>query len=87
MSHVTIYTKPYCPYCVRAIDLLERKGVDFTEIDAAFDPEKRQEMMRRANGRATFPQIFVGDQHIGGCDDMMALERDGRLDPLLQQAA
>jgi glutaredoxin 3 len=87
MSHVTIYTKPYCPYCVRAIDLLERKGVDFTEIDAAFDPEKRQEMMRRANGRATFPQIFVGDQHIGGCDDMVALDRAGKLDPLLQAAA
>ena len=87
MSHVTIYTKPYCPYCVRAIDLLERKGVDFTEIEAAFDPEKRQEMMRRANGRATFPQIFVGDQHIGGCDDMMALEREGKLDPILQAAA
>ena len=87
MSHVTIYTKPYCPYCVRAIDLLERKGVDFTEIDAAFDPEKRQEMMRRANGRATFPQIFVGDRHIGGCDDMVALDRAGKLDPLLQAAA
>jgi glutaredoxin 3 len=87
MSHVTIYTKPYCPYCVRAIDLLERKGVDFTEIDAAFDPEKRQEMMRRANGRATFPQIFVGDRHIGGCDDMVALDREGKLDPLLQAAA
>jgi glutaredoxin 3 len=87
MSHVTIYTKPYCPYCVRAIDLLERKGVDFTEIEAAFDPEKRQEMMRRANGRATVPQIFVGDQHIGGCDDMVALDRAGKLDPLLQAAA
>ena len=87
MPHVTIYTKPYCPYCVRAIDLLERKGVDFTEIDAAFDPEKRHEMMRRANGRATFPQIFVGDQHIGGCDDMVALDRAGKLDPLLQAAA
>ena len=87
MSHVTIYTKPYCPYCVRAIDLLERKGMDYTEIDAAFDPEKRQEMMRRANGRATFPQIFVGDLHIGGCDDMVALDRAGKLDPLLQAAA
>ena len=74
MANVTIYTKPYCPYCVRAISLLEQKGVAFTEIEAAFDPEKRQEMMRRS-GRATFPQIFVGDQHIGGCDDMMALER------------
>ncbi|WP_372784114.1 glutaredoxin 3 [Phenylobacterium sp.] len=87
MSHVTIYTRPYCPYCVRALDLLEKKGVDFTEIEAGFDPEKRQEMMQRANGRATFPQIFVGDRHIGGCDEMMALERAGQLDPLLQAAA
>ena len=87
MSHVTIYTKPYCPYCVRALDLLERKGVAFTEIVAAFDPEKRAEMMQRAGGRATFPQIFVGDRHIGGCDDMVALDRAGQLDPLLQAAA
>jgi glutaredoxin 3 len=86
MTHVTIYTKPYCPYCIRAVSLLEKKGVEFTEIEAAFDPEKRAEMMQRS-GRATFPQIFVGDRHIGGCDDMLALERDGRLDPLLQQAA
>jgi glutaredoxin 3 len=86
MTHVTIYTKPYCPYCVRAVSLLEKKGIAFTEIDAAFDHEKRQEMMRRS-GRATFPQIFVGDRHIGGCDDMLALEREGKLDPLLQAAA
>jgi glutaredoxin 3 len=72
---------------VRALTLLEQKGIDFTEIEAAFDPEKRQEMMQRAGGRATFPQIFVGDRHIGGCDDMMALERAGELDPLLQAAA
>ncbi|HEY3695341.1 glutaredoxin 3 [Phenylobacterium sp.] len=82
MSQVTIYTKPYCPYCVRALALLEEKGVDFTEVEAAFDPEKRQEMMRRS-GRTTFPQIFVGDRHIGGCDEMMALERAGELDELL----
>jgi glutaredoxin 3 len=87
MSHVTIYTKPYCPYCVRALSLLEQKGIAFTEIEAGFDPEKRQEMMRRAGGRATFPQIFVGDLHIGGCDEMMALERAGELDPLLRAAA
>ena len=80
---VTIYTKPYCPYCIRAVSLLEKKVVEFTEIEAAFDPEKRQEMIQRANGRATFPQIFIGDRHIGGCDDMMALERHGELDPLL----
>lgn len=82
MTQVTIYTKPYCPYCIRAVDLLEKKGVAFTEIEAAFDAEKRREMMQRS-GRATFPQIFVGDRHIGGCDDMMALEREGKLDPLL----
>ena len=86
MPQVTIYTKPYCPYCVRAVSLLEKKGVEFTEVEAAFDPEKRKEMIQRANGRATFPQIFVGDEHIGGCDDMMALEYAGKLDPLLQAA-
>jgi len=86
MAQVTIYTKPYCPYCIRAVDLLKRKGVPFTEIEAAFDPDKRQEMIQRAGGRATFPQIFIGDRHIGGCDDMMALERAGKLDPLLNAA-
>lgn len=86
MSQVTIYTKPYCPYCIRAVDLLEQKGVEYTEIEAAFDPAKRQEMIQRAHGRATFPQIFIGDQHIGGCDDMLALERAGKLDPLLNAA-
>ena len=83
MAEVTIYTKPYCPYCIRAVSLLEKKGVAFNEIEAAFDPEKRQEMVQRANGRSTFPQIFIGGQHIGGCDDMMALEFDGKLDALL----
>jgi len=83
---VTIYTKPFCPYCIRALSLLEQKGVAFDEIEAAFDPAKRQEMIQRAGGRATFPQIFVGDRHIGGCDEMMALERAGELDPLLQAA-
>ncbi|MDX5331791.1 MAG: glutaredoxin 3 [Caulobacteraceae bacterium] len=82
MANVTIYTKPYCPYCIRALDLLEKKGVEFTEIEAAFDPEKRQEMNQRS-GRNTFPQIFIGERHIGGCDDMMALERAGELDALL----
>ncbi len=86
MSKVTIYTKPYCPYCVRALSLLEKKGVPFTEIEAGFDPDKRREMMQRAGGRATFPQIFVGEEHIGGCDEMMALEHAGKLDPLLAAA-
>ncbi len=83
MTQVTIYTKPYCPFCVRAVSLLEKKGVPFTEIDAAFDPAKRGEMVERSGGRATFPQIFVGETHIGGCDDMMAMERAGELDQLL----
>lgn len=83
MSKVTIYTKPFCPYCIRAVSLLEKKGVAFEEIEAAFDPAKKQEMMQRAGGRATFPQIFIGERHIGGCDDMMALEARGELDPLL----
>ena len=82
MAHVTIYTKPYCPYCMAALDLLEKKGADFTEIVASNDPAKRQEMRDRSGGY-TYPQIVVGDRHIGGCDDMMALERKGELDPLL----
>jgi glutaredoxin 3 len=82
MAHVTIYTRPFCGYCARALALLSDKGADFTEIEAGMDPALRQEMMQRS-GRTTFPQIFVGEQHIGGCDDMMALEREGKLDPLL----
>jgi len=82
MAKVTIYTRPFCPYCSRAVALLNEKGADFTEIEAGMDPALRQEMMQRS-GRNTFPQIFVGDQHIGGCDDMMALEEQGKLDPLL----
>jgi len=84
MPPVTIYTKPFCPYCVRAIALLKSKGVAFTEIEASRDMDKRQEMIQRSGGRATFPQIFIGERHIGGCDDMLALERRGELDPLLQ---
>jgi len=87
MSPVTIYTKPYCSYCIRALGLLEQKGVNFTEIEAAFDPHKRQEMVQRAGGAATFPQIFIGERHIGGCDELVALDRTGQLDPLLQAAA
>jgi glutaredoxin 3 len=82
MAHVTIYTKPYCPYCMRALSLLQKKGVEFTEIEASSDPARRREMMQRS-GRTTFPQIFIGEQHIGGCDDMMALEFQGKLDSLL----
>lgn len=87
MAAVTIYTRPMCPYCVRAVSLLKKKGADFQEIDAGFDKAKKQEMMDRANGARTFPQIFIGDAHIGGCDEMLALERAGKLDPMLSDAA
>jgi len=83
MQPVTIYTKPFCPYCVRALNLLNRKGVPVTEIEAGFDPALRREMIERSGGRATYPQIFIGQTHIGGCDDMLALDRDGELDRLL----
>lgn len=82
MAHVTIYTRPGCGYCQRALSVLQRKGAAFTEIHAGGDPALRQEMIERS-GRATFPQIFVGDRYIGGCDDMMLLERKGELDALL----
>ena len=82
MAKVTIYTRPFCGYCARALKVLGEKGIDFTEVEAGMDPKLRQEMMDRS-GRTTFPQIFVGDSHIGGCDDMMALERSGKLDALL----
>jgi glutaredoxin 3 len=82
MAKVTIYTRPFCGYCARALKLLGDKGADFTEVEAGMDPKLRKEMMDRS-GRTTFPQIFVGEQHIGGCDDMMALEREGKLDQML----
>ncbi|MET0339070.1 MAG: glutaredoxin 3 [Caulobacter sp.] len=82
MAHVTIYTRPFCGYCARALKLLNDKGADFTEIEAGMDPKLRQEMIDKS-GRTTFPQIFVGDQHIGGCDDMIALDRGGKLDSML----
>ncbi len=84
MPDVTIYTRPFCPYCSRALSLLQKKGVAFTEVkDAYMDPAKKREMVAKANGGSTFPQIFVGERHIGGCDDLMALDRRGELDALL----
>ncbi len=83
MAKVTIYTRAMCPYCSRAVSLLQKKGVDFEEIDAGRDPAKKQEMIQRSQGGSTFPQIFIGNEHIGGCDDMMALERSGALDNML----
>lgn len=83
MKTVTIYTKPLCPYCVRAMTLLKKKGARIEEISAAFDPHKRDEMIRRSNGRRTYPQIFVGDIHVGGSDDLHALDAAGKLDAML----
>ena len=86
MAKVTIYTRMFCPYCTRAVALLKDKGVAINEIDAGMDPKLREEMVERSGGGRTFPQIFVGDKHIGGCDDMVALDRAGKLDPLLAGA-
>lgn len=83
MKDVIVYTKPLCPYCFRALALLKKKGVEATEISAAFDKAKRQEMLSKSNGKTTYPQIFIGDVHVGGFDDLAALERAGKLDPLL----
>ena len=80
---VEIYTTPICPYCIRAKRLLQEKGVGFREIDVMGDSHARGEMIRRANGRYTVPQIFIGETHVGGSDDLYALERAGRLDALL----
>ena len=83
MISVEIYTQPYCPYCQWAKDLLARKCVGFREIDVTADRRTRKEMVARANGRTTVPQIFIGATHVGGCDDLHELEEAGRLDPLL----
>jgi glutaredoxin 3 len=83
MPPVEIYTTRYCPYCVAAKSLLKRKGVAFTEIAVDGDWSLRDRMIERANGRMTVPQIFIGDVHVGGSDDLHALERAGKLDPLL----
>jgi len=84
MATVDIYTRDFCGYCTRAKRLLERKSVPFTEFNASQEPGKRDEMIVRSGGRRTFPQIFVGGLHIGGCDELVAFERSGRLDEALQ---
>lgn len=86
MAKIEIYTTPICPYCARAKGLLEDKGVSFEEIDVFMDVGQRETMRSRAGGRNTVPQIFIDGKHIGGCDDLVALERAGRLDPLLKSA-
>jgi glutaredoxin 3 len=83
MAKVEIYTTRYCPYCISAKVLLTSKGIPFTEIDVTGNPEGRSRMVERAQGRMTVPQIFVGTVHVGGSDELHALERAGKLDPLL----
>jgi glutaredoxin 3 len=83
MARVEIYTKFFCPYCARAKRLLEEKGVAFEEFEISGGGEKREEMIQRAGGRTTVPQIFIEGQHIGGSDDLAALEKGGKLDALL----
>ena len=87
MAPVEIYTTPYCPYCLDAKALLKKKNVAFTEIDVSRDSTLRTKMTQRANGGSTVPQIFVGATHVGGCDDLYALDGAGKLDPLLNGQA
>jgi glutaredoxin 3 len=84
MSTVVVYSSDWCPYCMRAKALLEGKGVDFTEIKVDGKPQVRAEMAKKA-GRTSVPQIWIGDTHVGGCDDLYALERAGKLDVMLSK--
>ena len=86
MAAVDIYTIRYCPYCQDAKDLLSRKGVSFHEIDASGNRDIRKAMIERTGGRSTYPQIFIGATHIGGCDELYALDEAGKLDPLIAAA-
>jgi glutaredoxin 3 len=83
MPDIEIYTQPWCPYCARAVSLLNSKGAAFREIDAPHGTAERQESVRRSGGSSTVPQIFIDGRHIGGCDELVALDRAGKLDPLL----
>jgi len=83
---IDVYTSPLCPYCSRAKRLLSEKGVAFVEIDLFVEPKRRPEMLERSGGRTSVPQIFIGETHVGGCDDLYALDRAGKLDPLLRAA-
>jgi glutaredoxin 3 len=85
MAAIDIYTIPYCPYCADAKDLLKRKGVGFNEINVAGNRDIRKQMIERAHGRSTYPQIFIGTTYVGGCDDLYALDETGKLDPLLAE--
>ena len=84
LADIVLYTKPGCGYCHAARDLLDRKGADYEDIVASHDPARKQEMIQRSGGRMTFPQIFIGGKHVGGSDDLHALDRRGELDALLR---
>lgn len=86
VPQVTMYSTAWCPYCLRARQLLGRKGVAFEEVDVSDHPQRREEMLARSGGRRTVPQIFIGERHIGGSDELHALERAGELDQLLGRA-
>jgi len=86
MAEVEIYTQPWCPYCARATQILSSKGVAFREINAPYGTPERDEAIRRSDGRTTVPQIFIDGRHVGGCDDLVALDHAGKLDPLLHAA-
>lgn len=83
MPKIEIYTQPYCGFCARAMRLLTEKGAEFTEISAPYGTKERETAIARSGGRSSVPQIFIGEMHIGGCDDLLALERAGKLDALL----
>lgn len=87
MATVEIYTWKFCPFCIRAKNLLNLKGVNYTEYAIDGDEQARAKMAQRANGRRSVPQIFINNEHIGGCDDIHALEAQGKLDPLLQASS
>lgn len=85
MAQVTMYSSMMCGFCYRAKQLLKKKGVEWEEIDVLFHPSRKQEMMQRANGKHTVPQIFINGEHVGGCDELYALDKAGKLDPMLAQ--
>jgi len=85
MQPVEIYTSPLCGFCHAAKRLLKQKDINFSEVDVLIDPSRKPEMIQRANGKKTVPQIFIGETHVGGCDELYALERAGKLDSLLTE--
>lgn len=87
MARIEIYTSPWCGYCAMAKRLLDKKGAEYVEFDVTREPGRREEMMRRADGRRTVPQIFIDGRHVGGCDQLYELDFDGKLDPMLGSAA